>query len=67
MSTLIAPKLVFSRHQARALTSSLASGLSGSVVMVDCMILQASTPSFVDELARRAAQNRGVGDRMETG
>ena len=67
MSTLIAPKLVSSRHQARELTSSLASDLSGSVVMVDCTILQASTPSFVDELARRAAQNRGVGDRMETG
>jgi hypothetical protein len=60
--------------------------------MVDCSALQASTPSFVDELvkavlvdrggerlileeapertvelARRAAQNRGVVDRLETG
>ncbi|MGH3100535.1 MAG: hypothetical protein ACRDPU_06065 [Thermoleophilia bacterium] len=59
--------------------------------MVDCTALQASTPSFVDELvkavlvdrhgrrliikgapertvelARRAAQNRGVADRLET-
>ena len=59
--------------------------------MVDCTALQASTPSFVDELvkavlvdrhcdrliikgapertlelARRAAQNRGVVDRLET-
>ena len=92
MSTLIAPKLVSSRHQARELTSSLASDLSGGVVMVDCATLQASTPSFVDELvkavlvdrrgdrlilkgapertvelARRAAQNRGVSDRLETG
>jgi hypothetical protein len=61
-------------------------------VLVDCTALQASTPSFVDELvksvlvdraggrlvikgapertvelARRAARNRGVGDRLETG
>jgi hypothetical protein len=60
--------------------------------MVDCSALQASTPSFVDELvkavlvdrrgqrlvikgapdrtlelARQAAQNRGVIDRLETG
>ena len=60
--------------------------------MVDCTKLQASTPSFVDELvksvlvdragdrliikgapertvelARRAAQNRAVADRLETG
>ena len=91
MSTLIAPKLVSSRHQALELTASLASDLSGRVVMVDCTTLQASTPSFVDELvkavlvarrgdrliikgapertvelARRAAQNRGVSDRLET-
>jgi hypothetical protein len=92
MSALIAPELVSSRHQARELTSGLAADLSGSVVMVDCTTLQASTPSFVDEpvkavlvdrhgdrlvnkgapertvgLARRAAQNRGVSDRLETG
>ena len=92
MSTLIAPKLVSSRHQARELTSSLASDLSGSVVMVDCTTLQASTPRSSTswsrrcwwtgavigliikgapertvELARRAAQNRGVSDRLETG
>ena len=92
MSTLIAPKLMSSRHQARELTASLAEDLSGSVVLVDCTALQASTPSFVDELvkavlvdrrgdrliikgapertvelARRAAQNRGVIDRLETG
>ena len=91
MSTLIAPKLLSSRHQARELTASLAEDLSGTVVMVDCSALQASTPSFVDvlvkavlvdrgerlvlkgapertvELARRAAQNRGVVDRLETG
>jgi hypothetical protein len=92
MSTLIAPKLMSSRHQARELTGSLAEDLSGSVVLVDCTALQASTPSFVDELvkavlvdrrgdrliikgapertvelARRAAQNRGVIDRLETG
>jgi hypothetical protein len=92
MSTLIAPKLVSSRHQARELTAGLADDLSGTIVMVDCSALQASTPSFVDELvksvlvdrqasrlrikgapertvelARRAAQNRGVVDRLETG
>ena len=92
MSTLIAPKLVSSRDQARNLTASLPGDLSGTVVMVDCSALQASTPSFVDELvkavlvdrrgshlvikaapertvelARRAAQNRGVLDRLEIG
>jgi hypothetical protein len=92
MSTLIAPKLVSSRDQARTLTASLPGDLSGTVVMVDCSALQASTPSFVDELvkavlvdrrgshlfikaapertvelARRAAQNRGVLDRLEIG
>ena len=55
-----------SRHQARELTASLAEDLSDTVVL-DCTALQASTPSFVDELARRAAQNRGVIDRLETG
>jgi hypothetical protein len=90
MATLIAPKLVSSRDQARELTASLSGDLSGTVVMVDCSGLQASTPSFVDELvkavlvdrrgnrlvikaapertvelARRAAQNRGVLDRLE--
>jgi hypothetical protein len=92
LSTLIAPKLVSSRDQARELTASLGPDLSDTVVMVDCTALQASTPSFVDELvksvlvdragdrliikgapertvelARRAAQNRGVVDRLETG
>lgn len=92
MSTLIAPKLVSSRDQARELTATLADDLSDTVVMVDCSALQASTPSFVDELvksvlvdrrggrlvikgapqrtvelARRAARNRGVTDRLETG
>jgi hypothetical protein len=91
MSTLTAPKLVSSRDQAQELTASLASDLSDAVVMVDCTALQASTPSFVDELvkavlvdrkgdrliikgapertvelARRAARNRGVSDRLET-
>ncbi|MDP9206894.1 MAG: hypothetical protein M3O65_00045 [Actinomycetota bacterium] len=91
MSTLIAPKLVSSRDQARELTASLPSDLADTIVMVDCTALQASTPSFVDELvkavlvdrlggrlvikgapertvelARRAAQNRGVADRLET-
>jgi hypothetical protein len=91
MSILIAPKLVSSRDQARELTASLPSDLSDTIVMVDCTALQASTPSFVDELvkavltdrqggrlvikgapertvelARRAAQNRGVIDRLET-
>src|SRR5512132_236804 len=70
----------------------LAEDLSGTVVLVDCSALQATTPSFVDELVkavlvdrggerlvlrgapertvelgRRAAQNRGVVDRLETG
>jgi hypothetical protein len=92
VATLIAPKLLSSRHQAQELTASLAQDLSDTVVMVDCSALQASTPSFVDELvkavlvdrggdrliikgapertvelARRAAQNRGVLDRLETG
>jgi hypothetical protein len=92
MSTLVAPKLVSSRDQARELTAGLADDRSDTVVLVDCSALQASTPSFVDELvkavlvdrqadrliikgapertvelARRAAQNRGVADRLETG
>ena len=92
MSTLVAPKLVSSRHQARELTAGLADDLADAVVLVDCSALLASTPSFVDELvkavlvdrgggrlilkgapertvelARRAAQNRGVTDRLETG
>jgi hypothetical protein len=92
MSTLIAPKLVSSRDQARELTASLPADLSGTPVLVDCSALQASTPSFVDELVkvvlvdrggsqlvikgapertaelvRRAAQNRGVADRLEIG
>jgi hypothetical protein len=92
VSTLVAPKLLSSRHQARELTAGLADDLSDAVVLVDCSALQASTPSFVDELvkavlvdrgagclilkgapertvelARRAAQNRGVTDRLETG
>jgi hypothetical protein len=92
MSTLIAPKLVSSRDQARELTASLPGDLSDTVVLVDCSALQASTPSFVDELvkavlvdrhgsqlvikgapertielARRAAQNRGVTERLEIG
>jgi hypothetical protein len=91
MSTLTAPKLVSSRDQARELTAGLAADLSDTIVMVDCSALQASTPSFVDELVkavlvdrhgsrliikgapertveltRRAAQNRGVIDRLET-
>lgn len=92
MSTLIAPKLVSSRDQAQELTAGLTDDLSDAVVMVDCSALQASTPSFVDELvkavlvergaerliikgapertvelARRAAQNRGVAARLEIG
>ena len=92
MPTLIAPKLVSSRDQARELTAGLPGDLSDTVVLVDCSALQASTPSFVDELvkavlvdrrgsqlvvkgapertvalARRAAQNRGVSDRLEIG
>lgn len=92
MSTLIAPKLVSSRQQARELTATLADDCSGTVVMVDCSALKASTPSFVDELvkavlidrradrllikgapertatlARRAAENRGVIERLEIG
>jgi hypothetical protein len=92
MPTLIAPKLVSSRDQARELTAALPGDLSAAVVLVDCSALQASTPSFVDELvkavlvdrggdklvvkgapertvelARRAAQNRGVLDRLEIG
>ena len=92
MSTLIAPKLVSSRDQARELTAGLPGDLSGTVVLVDCSALQASTPSFADELVkavlvdrrgsrlvvegapertvelvRRAAENRGVSDRLEIG
>src|SRR5512132_2538191 len=63
MSTLIAPKLLSSRHQARELTASLAEDLSGTVVMVDCSALQASTPSFVDELVKAVLVDRG-GERL---
>lgn len=63
MSTLIAPKLLSSRHQARELTASLAEDLSGTVVLVDCSALQASTPSFVDELVKAVLVDRG-GERL---
>ena len=68
----------------------LAEDLADTTVLVDCSALEASTPSFVDELvkvclverraqclvlsrapertaelARRAADNRQVGDRLE--
>src|SRR6266487_1702914 len=52
MPTLTAPKLVSSRDQARELTESLPADLTGAVVVVDCAALQASTPSFVDELVK---------------
>lgn len=90
MPTLNAPKLVSSRDQARKLTSVLAEDLADTTVVVDCSALQASTPSFVDELvkvclverharclvlsrapertaelARSAADIRGVADRLE--
>jgi hypothetical protein len=90
MPTLTAPKLVSSRDQARELTADLPADLTGATVIVDCTALQASTPSFVDELvkvclverhaqslvlsrapertaelARRAASNRQVADRLE--
>src|SRR5512132_1738488 len=63
MSTLIAPKLLSSRHQARELTASLAEDLSGTVVLVDCSALQATTPSFVDELVKAVLVDRG-GERL---
>ncbi len=52
MPTLTAPKLVSSRDQARQLTEGLPADLTGAVVVVDCAALQASTPSFVDELVK---------------
>jgi hypothetical protein len=52
MPTLTVPKLVSSRDQARELTESLPADLAGAVVVVDCAALQASTPSFVDELVK---------------
>jgi hypothetical protein len=88
--TLTAPELVSSRDQARKLTADLPADLSGVAVVVDCSALQASTPSFVDELikailvervaaqlvlqsapgrtvelARRAAGNHGVAERLQ--
>ncbi len=63
MSTLIAPKLLSSRDQARELTASLAEDLSGTTVLVDCTALQASTPSFVDELVKAVLVDRR-GDRL---
>jgi hypothetical protein len=90
MPTLTAPKLVSSRDQARELTAGLPADLADATVIVDCSALQASTPSFVDELvkvclverharglvlarapertaelARRAARNQQVADRLE--
>jgi hypothetical protein len=88
--TLTAPELVSSRDQARELTADLPAELSDVAVMLDCSALQASTPSFVDELvkavlveraaarlvlqsapertvelARRAAANHGVSERLQ--
>jgi hypothetical protein len=88
--TLTAPELVSSRNQARELTAGLPADLSEVAVVLDCSALQASTPSFVDELikavlvereaarlvlqsapertvelARRAAVNHGVAERLQ--
>jgi hypothetical protein len=88
--TLTAPELVSSRDQARELTADLPADLSDVAVVLDCSALQASTPSFVDELvkavlvervaarlvlqsapdrtvelARRAATNHGVAERLQ--
>jgi hypothetical protein len=88
--TLTAPELVSSRDQARKLTADLPADLSDVALVVDCSALQASTPSFVDELikavlvermatrlvlrsapdrtvelARRAAANHGVAERLQ--
>ncbi len=52
MPTLTAPKLVSSRDQARELTADLPANLADVTVIVDCRALQASTPSFVDELVK---------------
>ncbi len=52
MPTLTAPKLVSSRDQARELTAGLSENLADVAVIVDCPALQASTPSFVDELVK---------------
>jgi hypothetical protein len=58
MPTLTAPKLVSSRAQAQELTAGLPEELSTTTVVVDCSALQASTPSFVDELIRLVLSER---------
>jgi hypothetical protein len=56
--TLTAPKLVSSREQARDLTANLPADLSEVAVLLDCSALQASTPSFVDELIKAVLVER---------
>ena len=60
MPMLTAPMLVSSREQARDLTASLPEDLSTATVVVDCSALQASTPSFVDELIRLVLTERNA-------
>ena len=50
--TIEAPSRVGSREEARALLESLPRDLSSSEVLVDCSQIQASAPSFVDELVK---------------
>lgn len=59
-STIQAPRLVTNRDQARALSAQLPVDLEGCEVQVDCSSLQASTPSFVDELIKQVLVDRGA-------
>jgi hypothetical protein len=62
--TIATPRRVGSREQARSLFSALPVDLSESEIHIDCSLVEASAPSFVDEMVkillveREAAQVR---------
>jgi hypothetical protein len=62
--TIETPRRVGSREQARSLFSTLPVDLSDSEIHIDCSQVEASAPSFVDEMVkillveREAAQVR---------
>jgi hypothetical protein len=50
--TIATPRRVGSREQARSLFSTLPVDLSESEIHVDCSQVEASAPSFVDEMVK---------------
>lgn len=60
VTTLRPPALVSSRPLAREFTAELADDLNSGTVVVDCADIEASAPSFVDELVKIILVERGA-------